>query len=159
MKAEPTSRPTKKKAKLGPSRSLVTLSDDEEEPVMTNGRWTRGHSAGAREEVRDEVSAKVELAKRYTKAQFVPQPVIKKSSRSSSPEVTVEAQPVDEPPLLSPQQQEVLDRILRGENIFFTGAAGTGKSHLFRAIIKALRSSKGGAKQVAVTASTGMAAL
>lgn len=122
---------------------------------MTNGRWTRSRSA----EARDDVSAKVELAERYTKAQFVPQPVIKKSSRSSSPEVQVEAQPADEPPPLSPQQQEVLDRILQGENIFFTGAAGTGKSHLFRAIIKALRSSKGGAKQVAVTASTGMAAL
>lgn len=65
----------------------------------------------------------------------------------------------EELPPLSPQQQEVLDRILKGENIFFTGAAGTGKSHLFRAIIKALQGSLGGAKVVAVTASTGLAAL
>lgn len=69
------------------------------------------------------------------------------------------AQIEDDAPPLSTQQQQVLDRILNGENIFFTGAAGTGKSHLFRAIIKALRSSMGGAKTVAVTASTGMAAL
>lgn len=103
----------KRKPKLRANRSLVTLSDDEDEPVMKNGRWSR----------------------------------------------SAEAEAEDALPPLSPQQQQVLDRILKGENIFFTGAAGTGKSYLFRAIIKSLRSSVGGAKTVAVTASTGMAAL
>jgi Cdc6-like AAA superfamily ATPase len=42
-------------------------------------------------------------------------------------------------PVLSPQQSEILKRILEGENYFFTGAAGTGKSVLLRAIIKAFR--------------------
>lgn len=100
----------KKKKPLTAKRSLVTLSDDEDEPVMKNGRWSSA------EEKVDE----------------------------------------DTPPL-SPQQQEVLDRIVKGENIFFTGAAGTGKSHLFRAVIHALRRTVG--KRVAVTASTGMAAM
>ena len=42
-------------------------------------------------------------------------------------------------PILSPQQAEILKRILEGENYFFTGSAGTGKSVLLRAIIKAFR--------------------
>nr|XP_019009026.1 uncharacterized protein I206_05666 [Kwoniella pini CBS 10737]OCF47807.1 hypothetical protein I206_05666 [Kwoniella pini CBS 10737] len=42
-------------------------------------------------------------------------------------------------PDLSSQQEEILKRILKGENYFFTGSAGTGKSVLLRAIIKAFR--------------------
>jgi ATP-dependent DNA helicase PIF1 len=40
-------------------------------------------------------------------------------------------------PELSTQQSEILRRIKEGENFFFTGSAGTGKSVLLRAIIKA----------------------
>jgi DNA replication protein DnaC len=52
--------------------------------------------------------------------------------------------PLDSPsesdePELSPQQQLILERILKGENYFFTGSAGTGKSVLLRAIIKAFK--------------------
>lgn len=61
-------------------------------------------------------------------------------------------------PPLSEQQQEVLKRCMEGTNIFFTGSAGTGKSVLLRALIKALKERSGG-DNVAVTASTGMAAL
>ncbi|ORY32230.1 hypothetical protein BCR39DRAFT_42421 [Naematelia encephala] len=46
---------------------------------------------------------------------------------------------VAEDPPLTPQQEEVLQRILRGENFFFTGSAGTGKSVLLRAIVKAFK--------------------
>lgn len=82
--------------------------------------------------------------------------------------------PDDEPqqsldPPLSPQQQEILKRCMEGANIFFTGSAGTGKSVLLRALIKALKGQvrvgniRGGddarAAEVAITASTGMAAL
>lgn len=42
-------------------------------------------------------------------------------------------------PVLSAQQSEILKRIVEGENYFFTGSAGTGKSVLLRAIIKAFR--------------------
>lgn len=38
-------------------------------------------------------------------------------------------------PQLSPEQSAVLNRVMRGENVFFTGAAGTGKSVLLRAIV------------------------
>lgn len=72
-------------------------------------------------------------------------------------------------PPLSPQQQEILKRCMEGANIFFTGSAGTGKSVLLRALIEALKGQvrvgniRGGdeasAAEVAITASTGMAAL
>ena len=42
-------------------------------------------------------------------------------------------------PDLSAQQKRVLETILNGQNYFFTGSAGTGKSVLLRAVIKALQ--------------------
>ncbi|TYJ54632.1 hypothetical protein B9479_004666 [Cryptococcus floricola] len=42
-------------------------------------------------------------------------------------------------PVLSPQQSKILHMIMGGENVFFTGSAGTGKSVLLRAIIKMFR--------------------
>lgn len=60
---------------------------------------------------------------------------------------------------LSKEQQAVLDQVLKGESVFFTGSAGTGKSVLLRHIIAALKQSyKNKADAVVVTASTGMAA-
>ncbi|WRT69352.1 uncharacterized protein IL334_006336 [Kwoniella shivajii] len=93
--------------------------------------------------------------------------------------------PAASDPDLSPQQQEILRRIMDGENFFFTGSAGTGKSVLLRAIVKAFKEheraeeakveegwrrylsgqdkdqEKGGRKRwkLGVTASTGMAAV
>ncbi|OBZ77024.1 ATP-dependent DNA helicase pfh1 [Grifola frondosa] len=61
---------------------------------------------------------------------------------------------------LNAEQKKVLHMVVEeGKNVFFTGAAGTGKSLLLRAIISALK--KKHAKKpglVSVTASTGMAA-
>ena len=42
--------------------------------------------------------------------------------------------PPQDPPL-SPQQTQILDRVLKGKSVFFTGSAGVGKSVLLRAII------------------------
>ncbi|RXK40277.1 hypothetical protein M231_02391 [Tremella mesenterica] len=64
--------------------------------------------------------------------------------------ITVESAPaLGSEPVLSFQQQQILERILAGENFFFTGSAGTGKSVLLRAIIREFnkRRTKGNLKQ------------
>lgn len=58
---------------------------------------------------------------------------------------------------LSPEQQQVLDLVVNGQNVFFTGSAGTGKSYTLRKIISTLQSMYD-PKTVHVTASTGVAA-
>ncbi|ELP91870.1 hypothetical protein EIN_397800 [Entamoeba invadens IP1] len=59
------------------------------------------------------------------------------------------------PLTLSEDQKTIVDSAMRGESFFFTGAAGTGKSHVLRVIVAALRRN---GKNVFVTASTGVAA-
>ncbi|KAL7414122.1 PIF1-like helicase-domain-containing protein [Mrakia frigida] len=64
---------------------------------------------------------------------------------------------------LSEEQKAVLKLVEGGESVFFTGSAGTGKSLLLKHIIKALRfpssTSSASPLRVAVTASTGAAAV
>eukprot|EP00913_Durusdinium_trenchii_P023508 g22085.t1 len=80
-----------------------------------------------------------------------------------------DAEPVDEsqaakdqreeplrPEQLTPEQRRAAERALGGENLFLTGAAGTGKSFLLRYLIQELEQRF--PEQVAVTASTGVAA-
>ena len=59
---------------------------------------------------------------------------------------------------LSDEQQHIFDKVVHSrESCFFTGAAGSGKSHLLRSIVQALKQLLGNAA-VCVTASTGVAA-
>ena len=61
---------------------------------------------------------------------------------------------------LNGEQLAIAERVLTGRNAFITGSAGTGKSFLLRYIISELQKLHGGAKErVAVTASTGIAAV
>lgn len=57
---------------------------------------------------------------------------------------------------LSPEQQQVLNKVKSGQNVFFTGSAGTGKSVLLREIIEWCHETN---REVAVTASTGIASV
>ncbi|KAI5448920.1 hypothetical protein NCC49_005771 [Naganishia albida] len=81
--------------------------------------------------------------------------------KTEKPEQVVK--PVEEETPLSAEQQKVLDMVMAGESLFFTGSAGTGKSFLLKHIINKLRNDvvlhKGRLikKKVAVTASTGIA--
>ena len=61
-------------------------------------------------------------------------------------------------PPLSQQQEEILQEVCTGTSAFVTGAAGTGKSILLQAIVKALRKRSSMKELVAVTATTGIAA-
>ncbi|KAG9104393.1 hypothetical protein FRC06_002947 [Ceratobasidium sp. 370] len=62
------------------------------------------------------------------------------------------------PIVLSDEQRSVLDMVLSGKSVFFTGSAGTGKSVLLRQIIHSLSESDKN-HRIAVTASTGIAAV
>jgi len=58
---------------------------------------------------------------------------------------------------LSDEQKNVLELVLTGTNVFYTGSAGTGKSVLLREIIKSLHKKLVKMPDaVAVTASTGI---
>ena len=59
---------------------------------------------------------------------------------------------------LNDEQIDASETILEGQNTFITGSAGTGKSFLLRYLVQELRE-KHGPNAVAVTASTGIAAI
>jgi len=56
---------------------------------------------------------------------------------------------------LNDMQKEILHAISTGQNVFFTGSAGTGKSFLLDHIVAILKNQ---GKNIAITASTGIAA-
>ncbi len=58
---------------------------------------------------------------------------------------------------LSNTQKQVLDLVMRRESVFFTGAAGTGKSYILR-ILQEVMERLGKTDKIAFTASTGVAA-
>lgn len=105
-------------------------------------------------------------AERPTQPLSEPAPIA--SSSSSTPHPSQHARSalrpfqdidVDRPPnepRLTDEQLVVLEDVRRGKSVFFTGAAGTGKSVLLRAIIRALTYDQ---KRCAVTATTGIAAV
>lgn len=81
---------------------------------------------------------------------------VNEGSSTDSPEGYAVDPPVEGPTFdLSEDQRLVLDKVKRGDSVFFTGAAGTGKSVLLREIIRWCRGEAN--KQLAVTASTGIA--
>lgn len=62
-------------------------------------------------------------------------------------------------PKLNQAQQKVVALVERGEGVFFTGCAGSGKSLLLQFLIAKLRLRPGGIQTVGVTATTGVAAI
>ncbi|KAL1747296.1 PIF1-like helicase-domain-containing protein [Schizophyllum fasciatum] len=102
-------------------------------------------------------------AEEYIARQATPKPT--PAAPRDAPAVTPELDLADIPAIprndipkvkLSNAQQQVFNRVKRGQNVFFTGSAGTGKSLLMREIIDY----KGGriSTRLAITAATGIAA-
>ncbi|KAF5573263.1 atp-dependent dna helicase pif1 [Fusarium pseudoanthophilum] len=73
----------------------------------------------------------------------------------SEDDLEPEVDPEPEPTLCK-EQQDLLDLIMSGRNVFFTGSAGCGKSTVLKAAVKKLRAQ---GKVVHITAPTGRAAL
>ncbi|CAI6015652.1 unnamed protein product [Clonostachys chloroleuca] len=69
--------------------------------------------------------------------------------------------PPSDDPTLCPEQQKVVDLILSGHNVFYTGSAGCGKSTVLKAAVKKLReeTEEKMGKNVYILAPTGRAAL
>lgn len=62
--------------------------------------------------------------------------------------------------VLGDEQKKLVDLIVnKGKSVFFTGAAGTGKSVVLREVIKQLKQKYPDPQSVAITASTGLAGL
>ncbi|BEJ16842.1 hypothetical protein CspHIS471_0602430 [Cutaneotrichosporon sp. HIS471] len=139
-------------ASARPQSTVVDLSveSDTESVIDLTSPGKARNSPYARVANESPPSRMTQLAHEYR--EYIDPPV------ASSPETfpMLEEQPNLDPPL-SEQQQDILKRCMAGDNIFFTGSAGTGKSVLLRALIRSLKAR--GSGDVAVTASTGMAAL
>eukprot|EP01132_Coremiostelium_polycephalum_P006274 gene6274-7817_t len=86
------------------------------------------------------------------------------ASRNRAPRVTentnhprpISMEEINISPTLSDEQRNVLKLAMEGNNIFFTGSAGTGKSFLLKEMVRVLKLMY--PDQVHVTASTGIAA-
>lgn len=82
-------------------------------------------------------------------------PLVRPQGMASSKQ---QSQPSIVNALLSDEQKHVLELIVdKGESVFFTGAAGTGKSHVLRQVVSSLKRGKYDA-EVSITATTGLAA-
>lgn len=75
---------------------------------------------------------------------------------SSPPRAGIVTPPADPGPVLTPEQQKVVDLILQGHNVFYTGSAGCGKSTILKAFVKQFQAQ---GKRVKIVAPTNLAAL
>jgi hypothetical protein len=91
------------------------------------------------------------LQTHYEAADFIPLSLTKESADAPR---TIDTSDPD--PVLKPEQQKVVDLILEGHNVFYTGSAGCGKSTILKAFVKQLQLR---GKSVKIVAPTNLAAL
>jgi ATP-dependent DNA helicase PIF1 len=98
-----------------------------------------------------ERQAKAAIIRDHEEARRPPPTVTQYIAPPKATEVSLDTDPV-----LKPEQQKVVDMILEGHNVFYTGSAGCGKSTILKAFVKQL-SHRG--KRVKIVAPTNLAAL
>ena len=100
-----------------------------------------------------------------TPAPFQTAPVFESKKKPSDggsivTEMSAEEARVNYDTKMNAEQRDVVDAALRrGRNVFFHGAAGTGKSFVLHTLVALLREKHGASDAVAVTAPTGIAAV
>lgn len=125
---EPTPPPTPKRQER--EHSFISISSDENQPTPSYG---------------------------YQPAPYYEhQPAPYYGNQPASPDEDVPAARIDSSPVLCQEQQALVNLIMSGKNVFFTGSAGCGKSTVLKAAIRQLQAQ---GKTVVVTAPTGIAAL
>ena len=100
-----------------------------------------------------------------TPAPFQTAPVFESKKKPSDggsivTEMSAEEARVNYDTKMNAEQRDVVDAVLHhGRNVFFHGAAGTGKSFVLHTLVALLREKHGASDAVAVTAPTGIAAV
>lgn len=134
-------------AHLEKKRNVIVLSDeDDDENVDDEGPTVIPHSKLRRVETPPNFEA-------FTFSKN--KPVVRQKTLSLS---TTTKPPDEAFEGLDPDQTNVVQHVIRGESLFFTGRAGSGKSFLISRIGDILKK-KYGKDRVAITASTGSAAV
>ncbi|PHH60438.1 hypothetical protein CDD81_1650 [Ophiocordyceps australis] len=143
---------SKSKRRVLPASFRQPASDSEEDMPVT--------TAAKKKALWDASASHVEMQKKQLKNQRSSRQPQAETSKDGSRETSDSLSKKKVAISLSTEQQQVLDLVVnKGESVFFTGPAGTGKSVLMRAIVDELKKKhQRDPERVAVTASTGLAA-
>lgn len=129
---------------------IITISSDEDEPQPKrfNSNQQLPHTSSP---VEPKQKPQAKSPKKATSPNKV------KTSKAESPEANSSSKRrARTEPELCQEQQALVDLILSGRNVFYTGSAGCGKSTVLKAFVRELRDR---GKKVNIVAPTGRAAL
>lgn len=154
---EPVSSPPIAKKRTMPKDWQKRIQAEKEDDAVLS----KQSSTASKEARWDATASAVKAQKKQLKTQQR-KPFENPNEKAAKPEVkaTKSHGPKAAAIALSKEQQHVREMVVeRGQSVFFTGPAGTGKSVLMRAIIQDLkRKHARDPERIAVTASTGLAA-
>lgn len=163
LQQKPAPKPTEVKSQPVPQRTLSTWFEEHgvdpfsvppssqrymDKPLQPPASSRAGHSQ-PQTQLRQPTTTTPQ-----TKAP--PPPVIDLTSLPSEPSPNQAQPPPRVEPILCQEQQEVVDLIMAGYNVFYTGSAGCGKSTVLKSFVPKLREQ---GKTVRIVAPTGKAAL
>lgn len=132
---------------------IIEISDDEDNELRSYKKPQYNRSWKTDEDIHSDDSARhtaEHVPVPYQREQVQRQPAVEEMNNPAGDIV-----PITEPPLCK-EQADLVDLILSGKNVFYTGSAGCGKSTVLKSFVKKFRER---GKQVDIIAPTGRAAL
>ena len=133
---------------------IISSEEDEPQPKRFNSNQQLPRTSSP-VEPKQKPQAKSPKKAKSSKKATSPNKV--KTSKAESPKANSPSKPsARTEPELCQEQQALVDLILSGRNVFYTGSAGCGKSTVLKAFVRELRSR---CKKVNIVAPTGRAAL